>query len=329
MSSNNKNIRTAAGFGGVGGAGSAAYSPGGSPIAKGGQVPGAYNQWIEDKSFEAILARTHNPLPDDPERNFEKRLVPMHVYKEDDIIGDLDILDPAERQRLKFRANLRKFKSELENEADNIMFNDYSASNMKNYMDKPKSFQSMEESLSKRRKYEDYKETSIVDDLAAEQIKPERYHPVLSDSKNIKKAFKDYPSNNRSHVTEEGGNDNPFYEAQFQTPSLGKELPFEGADISGYAKGLRTVATPDEDGFREFGDLVTDMPYPDTLPNFSGYNAADHYDIDEDPYIPLEQKLHPTENPLTREENTEKGSFDDEPLMQGQGNYPRVPAASV
>ena len=37
MANQNKNIRTAAGFGGVGGAGSGAWSPGGSPIGKGGQ----------------------------------------------------------------------------------------------------------------------------------------------------------------------------------------------------------------------------------------------------------------------------------------------------
>lgn len=333
MSSNKKNIRTAAGFGGIGGAGSAPYSPGGSPIAKGGQVPGAYNQFITDAGFEAVLARTHNPLPIDPERNFEQRLVPMHTSKEDDAIGNIDILDPYERERLKFRAMLRKVKSDHEHEAELLKLHDYSVGNMKNYMDKPGSFVTLEDSLSKRRKYENYKETSINDDLATEQIKPERYHPVLSKSNNVKKAFKDYPSNNRSHVTDESGNDNPFYEAQFQTPSLGKELPFEGADISGYAKGLRTVTTPDEDGFKEFGDLVTDMPNPDTLPNFSGYNAADHFDIDEDPFIPLEKKLHPQTNPLTQEERNNFGDeevgFDDNPLMKGQGDFPRVPAASV
>jgi len=332
MSSNKKNIRTAAGFGGIGGAGSAPYSPGGSPIGKGGQIPGNYNQWIDDKSFEAILSRSHNPLPDDPERNFESRLVPMHAYKEDDAIGNIDILSPDERERLKFRARLREYKSMLENEANLIKANDYGVENMKNYLDKPETFMTMEDSLASRHKYKANQKFKYEDDIP-ELIKPERYHPVMSQSKNVKKAFKDYPSRNRVNITDSYGNDNPFYEAQYQTPSLGKELPFEGSDISGYAEGLRTVTTPDEDGFKESGDLVTDMPNPDTMPNFSGYNAAAHYDIDEDPFIPLERKLHPKTTPLTQEERNnmggEKVSFDDEPLMQGQGNYPRVPAASV
>jgi hypothetical protein len=99
--SSKKNIKIAAGFGGVGGAGSGAWSPGGSP---GGGNYGDYNLFMTDQGFESILARTHNPPDDDANRNFEARLVPFHTSKEDDVLGNIDILDPVERERIKLNS---------------------------------------------------------------------------------------------------------------------------------------------------------------------------------------------------------------------------------
>ena len=126
MANNNKNIRTAAGFGGVGGGGSGAWAPGGSPIAKGGQTPGNFNQFVDDASFEAILSRIHQNDSDEPAnlvRNIEDRLVPQHTYKEDDVIHNLDILDVDERNALKLRTKLRAHKHMLEKAATQMKAN--------------------------------------------------------------------------------------------------------------------------------------------------------------------------------------------------------------
>ncbi len=312
--SSKKNIKTAAGFGGVGGAGSGAWAPGGSP---GGGNYGDYNQFITDQAFESILARTHNPPDDDATRNFEARLVPFHTSKEDDVLGNIDILDPVERERIKLRAKLRDHKSLMESEAQKIK-----------HTDNKESYISMEESLSKRRKYKEKQKFDYEDEVPA-QIKPERLH--YSSSQFLKLA-KDFTTRRRDNITPSGPDDNPFYDAQFSNPQLGKTpLLTEGADIDKYFEDQRREYTPDTDGFRNEPTILDTLDPDAAYPSFSGKSSAENYDPTEQDKT-IEQQLHTQEYALNNEYDRHKQGddevgFDDNPGLKGQGNFPRVPWA--
>jgi hypothetical protein len=70
---------------------------------------------------------------------------------------------------------------------------------------------------------------------------------------------------------------------------------------------------------------------PDTKPNFSGNSSAKNYDQKNNTEMSLEQQLHADSYPKNQYDRNNFGNepigFDDNPLMQGQGNYPRVPWA--
>lgn len=312
--SSNKNIKTAAGFGGVGGAGSGNWAPGGSP---GGSTHGDFNQFISDQSFESILARSHNPPDDDEKRNFEARLVPFHNFKEDDILGNIDILDPVERERIKLRARLRQHKSMLEDAANNM--------HKSKGTDNKESYISMEDSLSKRRKYKEKQKFDYEDDVPS-QIKPERVHYAST------RQAKDFTSKSRGQITESGPDDNPFYEAQYSNPQLAKTpVLTEGVNLEEYFKDLKNEYTPDEDGFRNETTILDTLDPDASRPNFSGRSSADSYDPSEQDKT-LEQQLH-TEEYVYKDDysrnnrGNEPMSFDDNPGLKGQGNFSRVPWA--
>ena len=312
--SSKKNIKTAAGFGGVGGAGSGAWAPGGNP---GGSTYGDFNQFITDQSFESVLARSHNPPDPDETRNFEARLVPFHTSKEDDILGNIDILDPVERERLKLRARLRDHKSMLENAANNM--------HKSKETDNKDSYVSMEQSLSKRRKYKDKQKFDYEDDVP-EQIKPERLHYSST------KYAKDFTSKSRGQITESGPDDNPFYEAQYSNAHLAKTpLLTEGANFDQYVQDLKNEYTPDQDGSRNETTILDTLDPDAATPNFSGRSSAESYDPDEQDKT-IEQMLHTEEyvykNDYDRNNRgNEEMSFDDNPGLKGQGNFSRVPWA--
>jgi hypothetical protein len=323
MANNNKNIRTAAGFGGVGGGGSGAWSPGGSPIAKGGQTQGNFNQFVDDASFETILARIHQDAPDDPERNLEARLVPQHQDKEYGALNNLDILDVDERNAYKLRTKLRAHKHMLEKAATQMQANPH---HQKIQMSP------MEESLAARRKYKDGQKFDYEDDVPP-QIKPERYHPVLSNNKNERVAI-DFAFRRRDHITDaEPGDADAWWQATKNQVPMGKApLLTEGAEMDQYFDELLNENNPNPSGlWNEENIQNEEIVDPDTKPNFSGNNSAKYDDPKNDLTMSLEQQLHGDSYEKNQYDRNNFGNepigFDDNPLMRGQGNYPRVPWA--
>ena len=323
MTNHNKNIRTAAGFGGVGGAGSGAWSPGGSPIAKGGQTPGNFNHFVDDSSFETILSRTHLDTPDDPERNFEARLVPQHQDKEYDALNNLDILDVDERNAYKLRTKLRAHKHILEKAATQMKANPHHQKIQ---------FSSMEESLGTRRKYKDGQKFDYEDDVPA-QIKPERTHPVLSNVKNHKIAI-DFSITRRDHITDaEPGDADAWWKATKNQVPMGKApLLLHGSEEDEYLEKLLNENNPNPSGlWNEENIQNEEIIDPDTKPNFNGKSSAKFYDPKNNLTMSLEQQLHGDSYEKNQYDRNNFGNeqigFDDNPLMRGQGNYPRVPWA--
>jgi hypothetical protein len=323
MANNNKNIRTAAGFGGVGGAGSGAWAPGGSPIGKGGQTPGNFNQFVDDASFEAIISRIHQDAPDDPERNIEARLVPQHTFKEDDAVNNLDILDVDERNAFKLRTKLRAHKHMLEKAATQMKVNPHHQKIQNS---------TMEDSLQARRKYKDGQKFDYEDDVP-EQIKPERTHSIYSSNRNERIAI-DFNYRRRDQINEvEPGDADAWWQATKNQLPMGKTpLLTEGAEIDDYFKKLLNENNPNPDGlWNEENIQNEEIVDPDTKPNFSGNSSAKYDDPKNDVMMSLEQQLHADSYPKNQYDRNNFGNepigFDDEPLMQGQGNYPRVPWA--
>ena len=323
MANQNKNIRTAAGFGGVGGAGSGAWAPGGSPIAKGGQTPGNFNQFVDDSSFEAILSRIHLNIPDDPERNIEARLVPQHQDKEYGALNNLDILDVDERNAYKLRTKLRAHKHMLETAATQMKANPHHQKNQNS---------TMEESLAARRKYKDGQKFDYEDDVPA-QIKPERTHPVLSKSKNERLAI-DFSFTRRDHITDaEPGDADAWWQATKNKLPMGKApLLTEGAGIDEYFNELLNENNPNPSGLWNEENIQNEQIVdPDTKANFSGNSSAKYYDPKNNLTMSLEQQLHGDSYEKNHYDRNNFGNepigFDDNPLMRGQGNYPRVPWA--
>lgn len=321
MAINNKNIKTAAGFGGVGGAGSGAWSPGGNPISKGGQTPGNFNHFVDDASFEVIISRIHQYAPDDPERNMEARLVSQHTYKEDDAVNNLDILDMDERNAYKLRSKLRAHKHMLEKAATQMQANPHHEKIQNS---------TMEESLKARRKYKDGQKFDYEDDVPA-QIKPERVH--YSSSFNERVAI-DFNYRRRDQINEiEPGDADAWWNATKNKVPMGKTpLLTEGAELDTYFKELLNENNPNPDGlWNEENIQNEEIVDPDTKANFSGNSSAKNYDKKNNSTMSLEAQLHADSYEKNQYDRNNFGNepigFDDDPLMQGQGNYPRVPWA--
>jgi hypothetical protein len=151
------------------------YGPGSSPLFKGLSNRNKGTNTKFETSFDSIISRTHKPAPIDPERNVEKRLEQFHVHAEEDAIPyELDI---KQRARLKVKQNIRRREKFYEDAAKRLDEN--SVHYIKdNFKPTENQVQTLEESLSSRRKYEDHKEKSIEKDISPEQIKPERRHSV-------------------------------------------------------------------------------------------------------------------------------------------------------
>ena len=321
MANNNKNIRTAAGFGGVGGAGSGAWSPGGNPISKGGQTPGNFNQFVDDASFETIISRIHQGAPDDPERNMEARLVSQHTFKEDDAVNNLDILDVDERNAFKLRTKLRAHKHMLEKAATQMKANPHHEKIQNS---------TMEESLKARRKYKDGQKFDYEDDVPA-QIKPERVH--YSSSSNERVAI-DFNYRRRDQINEvEPGDADAWWKATKNQVPMGKApLLVHGDELDQYFEDLLKENNPNPSGmWNEENIQNEEIVDPDTKANFSGNSSAENFDKKNNVTMSLEQQLHADSYPKNQYDRNNFGNepigFDDDPLMQGQGNYPRVPWA--
>ena len=151
------------------------HGPGSSPLFKGLSNKNRGTNTRFETSIDTIISRTHRPAPLDPERNVEKRLEQFHVHSEDDSIPyELDI---KERARLKTRKEIRRREKFYEDAANRVEENSVEFIK-ENFHPAPEQLQSLEESLSSRRKYEKIKEKSITEDDASEQIQPSRRHTV-------------------------------------------------------------------------------------------------------------------------------------------------------
>jgi hypothetical protein len=321
MANNNTNIKTAAGFGGVGGAGSGAWSPGGSPISKGGQTPGNFNHFVDDASFEVIISRIHQGAPDDPERNMEARLVSQHTYKEDDAVNNLDILDMDERNAFKLRTKLRAHKNMLEKAATQMQANPHYEKIQNS---------TMEESLKARRKYKDGQKFDYEDDVPA-QIKPERVH---YSSKSNERVAIDFNYRRRDQINEvEPGDADAWWQATKNQVPMGKApLLVNGAELDQYFDDLLKENNPNPSGlWNEENIQNEEIVDPDAKANFSGNSSAKYYDKKNSLTMTTEQQLHGDSYEKNQYDRNNFGNepigFDDDPLMQGQGNYPRVPWA--
>jgi hypothetical protein len=314
-----KNIRTAQ-FGGVGGGGSGSpFSPGKSPIGRGGtnRGGGELNIYMdEDDNLEKIISRVHldlhiNNINDD---NIEKQLTPQHRHND----GELNYhLDASERMKLKFRMQLQSYKKSLEEHADSILKN--SPKYIKeHFQPKEEHMTTLEEQLKARRQFDDTKKrVHKYEDEVPEQIKPERYHPVMSSSKFTKIAKQygyeqnsqdyDYPTSRRNEFTDTypGEPKNPFREVQLhytpdgQYKNLLSEEGFEGLEQN-LNEGDKANRSYYSSGYNE--TTMLDNPYPDTVykapvppENLVNKNSkGKELPKEIDPYLPLETNLKNT-----------------------------------
>ena len=279
-----KNTRTAQ-FGGVGGGGSGSpFAPGRSPFGRGGSNRGGHelNLYVdEDDNFEKILSKTHIYLEDYNvnDENIEKQLSVQHKYTE----GDLNYeLTSTQRLELKFRMQLHNYKKSLEEHASSLMKN--SPKYIKEHFHpKPEHMRTMEESLGERRQFDDTKKrTHKYEDEVPEQIKPERYHPVISSNQPNRTAKEygftrdpedyNYEVKRRNRFTTKPAEEpnNQFDEYQLhsfpdgQYKNIGDEDGFEGLDEY-LDRGNEANQSYYTSGYNE--ETIQRIPYPDTKMN--------------------------------------------------------------
>lgn len=255
-----KNIKTAQ-FGGVGGGGNGApFAPGKSPIGSGGKNPGGGDinvNWDENDTLNKLIEKTHIDQ-DTSDRNIEARITPFHSNFEENKVY---ILDPTQRLKEQNRAKLHNLKQSLENYANKA--------NQKYTTDPPKKehARTMEESLFEKRHFDDTQKRNFdYEDKVPDQIKPTRIHPVLSDTQLNRIAIIVM----RDKLTEENDPDveqrNIFDKKRYTDPPIGR-TPVLDVDLDQYFKDMKHEYTPQEDGFMEEGDIVSDMEQPDTKAN--------------------------------------------------------------
>jgi len=267
-----KNIKTAQ-FGGVGGGYQGSpFSPGASPLGRGGN-PGTANDinvpWKDDKTLESMLSRIHMDQ-DVSDRNIETRLTPQHQYSEE---TKNYILDPNERLRAKFRAELHKYKKSLEEHADSLEKNSVEYIN-KYFQPKTEHITTMEEQLKKRRLYNDDPKKNYFqyEDDIPELIQPTRIH--VSKNKNEKKVISNYEISRPNEMSSfiDGNKDtadeeNEAYKVRYQTFPSGSFKPIINMeDVEEFLKGgagaNRSYVNDDGSNNEE----TLDSPYLETDP---------------------------------------------------------------
>ena len=256
-------------FGGVGGGGNGSpYSPGRSPIGRGGTNTGGHQiniNWKEDNTTEYALngIRPENDFESD--RSIEARLMPYHKDFES---NKNYLLTPEERIREKFRSNLHAYNQALLEHAESLKKN--SVQYIKdNYSLTDEDLKSFEQRLHQRRHFDDSKKREFeFEDKTPEPIAPTRTHPVLSNREMERIAI----IVRRDQLTEENDPDveerNPFSVVQKNYPPIGRTpLLLEGAEEKEYAAKLLQQYTPQQQGKLEMKDNMPDNPDPDTLPS--------------------------------------------------------------
>ena len=317
-------------FGGVGGGGSGSpYSPGKSPIGRGGKSTGGYEinvNWDENNTMERLLARLHIE-PDLSDRNFEARLMPQHKDIED---NSNYLLTPEERLKAKFRAELHAYNEFLKQQADDLRKN--SVQYIKeNFQPKEEHITTMENSLASRRQFDDSKKREHkYEDEVPEQIKPERSHPVLSNREMERIAIivmrdKLVPEND-ADVEER----NVFDVRRYNTPPIGKTPRLlDGVAFEDYLNELVQQYTPQSEGFLEMKDNMPDYPDPDDLPaNIDPAAVSKTPKFEMDFGVSIETNLHPNKTPKTQLDrnniNEDKGIEEQYPTILEGFNTPSV-----
>ena len=294
-----ENIRVAQ-FGGVGGGGQVSpFSPGGSPIGRGGGNRGGHeiNLYVdEDANFDKLLRKTHLEF-DGRDANIESRLTPQHKHYEESIPY---VLTPEERMRAKLRAQLHNYKQSLENAANDLHKNSPKYIR-ENYNAKPEHLMTMEKALEDRHKYK--KDFVYPREKYQDPDKPSRIHYAISDN-DMNRLAAEYQVMRRNRMTEEYAEDrNEFDEAQFSRPSLGKTpVLMNGEDLNDYFQDQINITTPDQDGFKEYGlkDTILTYPNPDskvdvTPRQFTGKESPKLKQLD--PFQSLEKNMHTSKMP--------------------------------
>lgn len=291
------NIKTAQ-FGGVGGGGQVSpYSPGRSPIGRGGSNPGGHEiniSWDDTQNFDMLLRRTHQDI-DTSDRNIETRLTPQHKYFEETKVY---VLTPEERMREKLRRDLHNFKNSLEEQAKKIKEKDTPI------VPKEEHMVGFDVTLGKRRQFDDKQKRKFdYEDKVPDQIKPSRIH--YSNNLNERTAI----IKRRDRITEEEDADveerNIFDVVPFTNPPIGRTpVLFHGDELEEYFSKLRQEAAPNDEGQRENAntDTIFTKADPEYNPNVHPRNEisnepADDGLLDMDLFVSLEGNLHPKKSP--------------------------------
>ena len=294
-----ENIRLAQ-FGGVGGGGQVSpFTPGGSPIGRGGRNRGGHevNLYVdEDANFDKLLRKTHQEF-DGRDVNLESRLTPQHKHYEESIPY---LLTPDERMRAKLRAQLHNYKQSLENAANDLHKNSPKYIR-EHYRPKPEHLMTMEESLEDRHKYK--KDFQYPREKYQDPDKPSRMHFAISDN-DMNRLAAEYQVMRRNRMTEEYAESrNRSDIEQFSNQPLGKTPLLEhGEDLNQYFDDLININTPDKDGYQEYElkDTILSYPNPDsnvdlTPRKFTGEESAELKQLD--PFKNLESNMHTEKMP--------------------------------
>ena len=294
-------IKKVAQFGGVGGGGNGApFSPGRSPIGRGGMNPGGHQineNWDEKATTEDRLksARQNDFNFDDSDKNIEAR----HMFMHKDIESNKNyILSPEERRLERFRAQLHEYNEQLKAHANSL--DTYSVQYLKaNAYMKDEDLVSFDMLLSKSRHFDDSKKRVFeYEDKVPDTIQPERSHPVLSNRQLERIAI----IVTRDQITEQNDPDveerSVFDIARKTIPPIGR-TPVLDINVDEYITKLRQQYTPQTEGLLEMKDNMPDYPDPDTLPTHINPNDVSKKTI---PYQPNLEKspegiLHPNKTP--------------------------------
>ena len=233
-----KNLRTASGFGGVGGGYQPSpFSPGNSPFGLSGKNRGGHgiNPYInEEDSFTQLLEKMRQG-EDQSDLSIESKLLKFH--KNNVVLDSVPYLieDPAARRRAKFRQQLNDYALGLQEEADSIIKNTPAYIN-KNTKKDPDHYRTIEQSLeaSKKHRYKPFQKFEFEDDVP-EQIKPERYHYSSKNNIRISEGPGQRGRITRDHPEDaENGSRNVYDQKRFNTypeasyPLLSGEDGFPG-----------------------------------------------------------------------------------------------------
>jgi hypothetical protein len=313
-----ENIRLAQ-FGGVGGGGQGSpFSPGGSPIGRGGRNRGGQeiNLYVdEDANFDKLLRKTHQDF-DGRDNNIESRLSPQHKHYEESIPY---VLTPEERMRAKLRAQLHNYKKSLENAANDLHKNSPKYIR-ENYTPKKEHLMTMEQALEDRHKYK--KDFKYPRETYQDPDKPSRLHYAISE-RDINRLAEDYQIRRRNRLTEEYAEDrNEFDEAQFDRPSLGKTpVLIHGEDLDSYFQDQMNVNTPDQDGFQEYElkDTILTHPNPDSNVNIipRKFTEEESPELKQlDPFESIERNMHTPKMPSSYYDFVKPTFKDDESVEE-------------